>query len=34
LHLVDDPETKGAISELQAEADRLQMDDPEYRTEV
>jgi nitroreductase len=34
LHLVDDPETKGAISELQAKADRLQMDDPEYRTEL
>ena len=34
LHLVDDPETKGAISELQAEADRLQMDDPEYRKEL
>jgi hypothetical protein len=34
LHLVDDPETKDAIGELQAEADRLQMDDPEYRTEL
>ena len=34
LHLVDNPETKGAISELQAEADRLQMHDPEYRTEL
>jgi len=34
LHLVDDSETNGAISELQAEADRLQMDDPEYRAEL
>jgi hypothetical protein len=29
LHLVDDPETKGAISELQTEGDRLQMVDSE-----
>ncbi|WP_246988925.1 Acg family FMN-binding oxidoreductase [Halorientalis marina] len=34
LHLVDDPEAKVGISELQAEADRLQMDDPEYRAEL
>jgi hypothetical protein len=34
LHLVDDPETKDAIGELQAEGDRLQMDDPEYRKEL
>ena len=34
LHLVDDPETKAAVAELQAEADRLQMDDPEYRKEL
>ena len=33
-HLVDDPELKDAISELQAEADRRQMDDPEYRAEL
>jgi nitroreductase len=33
LHLVEDPE-KAAVSELQAEADRLQMDDPEYRREL
>jgi hypothetical protein len=31
--IVDDPEMKSAISELQAEADRLQIDDPEYRAE-
>lgn len=31
LHLVDDPETRTAIGELQADADRRQMDDPEYR---
>jgi nitroreductase len=34
LHLVDDQETNGGISQLQAEAERLQMDDPEYRTEL
>ena len=34
LHLVADSETKDAIAELQAEADRLQMDDPDYRTEL
>jgi len=33
LHLVEDPE-KAAVGELQAEADRLQMDDPEYRREL
>jgi nitroreductase len=34
LHLVDDSETKTAISELQAEADRLLMEDPAYRKEL
>jgi len=34
LHFVDDPTAKATISELQAEADRLQMDDPEYRAEL
>ena len=34
LRLVDDPGTKGALSELQAEADRLQLDDPAYRKEL
>lgn len=34
FELVDDPERKGSIAELQAEADRLQMDNPEYRKEL
>jgi nitroreductase len=34
LHLVDNSETKTAISELQAEADRLLMEDPTYRKEL
>lgn len=34
LHLIDDPERKGALSELQAEADRLLMEDPAYRREL
>lgn len=34
LYLVDDSETKTAISELQAEADRLLMEDPAYRKEL
>ena len=34
LHLVDDSDTNDSISELQAEADRLQMDDPAYRKEL
>lgn len=33
FHLVENPE-KATVSELQAEADRLQMDDPEYRKEL
>jgi len=34
LELVDDSGRKGAIAELQAEADRRQMDDPDYRREL
>lgn len=34
LHLVDDSDMKTAISELQAEADRLLMEDPAYRKEL
>lgn len=34
LELLDSSEQKGAIAELQAKADRLQMDDPEYRREL
>jgi nitroreductase len=34
LRLVDDSDAKNTIAELQAEADRLQMDDPEYRKEL
>jgi nitroreductase len=34
LHLVDDSEMKTAISKLQAEADRLLMEDPAYRKEL
>jgi nitroreductase len=34
LQVVDDPDTKAGIAQLQAEADRLQMDDPEYRKEL
>lgn len=34
FELVDDSEQEGSISELQAEADRLQMDDPDYRKEL
>jgi nitroreductase len=34
MHLVDDPGAKDAVGELQAEADRLQMEDPEYRREL
>lgn len=34
LHLVDDSEMKTALSELQAEADRLLMEDPAYRKEL
>ena len=33
-HFVDDPSLKRAIGELQAEADRLLMDDPAYRREL
>jgi hypothetical protein len=34
LHLFDEPVVKQSIGELQAEADRLLMDDPEYRAEL
>lgn len=34
LEVIDDPERMGSIAELQAEADRLQMDDPDYRSEL
>jgi nitroreductase len=34
LHLVGDPDLKESIAELQAEADRRQMDNPEYRREL
>ena len=34
LHTVDDPDRKGSIAELQAKADRRQMDNPEYRREL
>lgn len=34
VHLVDDLKTKGAISELQAAADRQLMEDPAYRKEL
>jgi hypothetical protein len=34
LHLVDEPAVKRSVAELQAEADRLLMDDPEYRKEL
>ncbi len=34
FELVDDSERKGSVAELQAQADRLQMDDPEYRKEL
>ncbi|MDS0301010.1 hypothetical protein NDI76_19895 [Halogeometricum sp. S1BR25-6] len=34
LHLVGDPDTRDAIGELQADADRRQMNDPEYRKEL
>jgi hypothetical protein len=34
LHLVDEMETRTAISQLQATADRRQMDDPDYRREL
>jgi nitroreductase len=34
FELIDDSERKGLIAELQAEADRLQMDDPDYRREL
>lgn len=34
LHLVDDSETRTAISQLQATADRRQMEDPAYRQEL
>ncbi|WP_123534150.1 Acg family FMN-binding oxidoreductase [Halosimplex salinum] len=34
LVMVDEPERKASIAELQAEADRLQMDDSEYRREL
>ena len=32
--LIDDSERKNAVAQLQAEADRLQMDDPDYRREL
>ena len=34
LHLVDDAETRGPLGELQAEADRLQMENDAYRAEL
>jgi nitroreductase len=34
LELIDDSKRKDLIAELQAEADRLQMDDPDYRKEL
>lgn len=34
LYLVDDPETKTAIRELQADADRLLLKDPAYKKEL
>jgi len=34
LQVVDDPVLKTAVAELQAEADRRQMDDPAYRKEL
>ncbi|WP_265109712.1 Acg family FMN-binding oxidoreductase [Halosolutus halophilus] len=34
LELIDDSERKGSIAALQAEADRLQMDHPDYREEL
>lgn len=34
LHLVDDPERRRALGELQAEADRRQMANPDYRREL
>ncbi len=34
LHMIDDPDQKELIAELQAEADRRQMDNPEYRKEL
>jgi nitroreductase len=34
LHLIDGSGREESVAELQAEADRLQMDDPEYRKEL
>lgn len=34
FELIDDPERKGLIAELQAEADRLQMNNSDYRKEL
>lgn len=34
LNLIDNPNRKGSIAELQGEADRLQMEEPEYRKEL